>query len=182
MATTPAWRFLGTPWTEPSRRPPCSPRVSPLPCHPSCSKSLPPRHQVPGKPWIGKRVAVRTTMSLWSSPVSLVILLYILWISAAVRAYIPATPTNDTDTAIQNGLNVTDSSYLITRWYSNDGYILPPLCNSCLWLGFSILTHPWLYVGTTSRPVLVSLMSWWGQGPMASPGWVAAPSDALPSH
>jgi len=48
-----------------------------------------------------------------------VVLLCILWISAVVRAYIPATPTNDTEGAIQNGFNVTDVSTLSLLWYEN---------------------------------------------------------------
>lgn len=35
-----------------------------------------------------------------------------------VSAYIPASPTNDTNLAIQNGLNVTDTSRVILQWYS----------------------------------------------------------------
>jgi hypothetical protein len=38
-----------------------------------------------------------------------------------VSAYIPASPTNDTDLAIQNGLNVSDQSRVILRWYSPVG-------------------------------------------------------------
>lgn len=48
-----------------------------------------------------------------------IIPLYILWLSAAVHAYIPATPTNDTQSAIQSGLNVTDVSMLSLLWYEN---------------------------------------------------------------
>jgi len=55
-----------------------------------------------------------------------IIPLYILWLSAAVRAYIPATPTNDTQSAIQSGLNVTDVSMLSLLWYEN-GCALPSL-------------------------------------------------------
>lgn len=50
---------------------------------------------------------------------SSLLLLYILRLSAAVRAYIPAIPTNDTQTAIQSGLNVTDVSTLNLLWYEN---------------------------------------------------------------
>ena len=58
-------------------------------------------------------------MSLRSSAFSPIILFYILWISATVRAYIPAIPTNDTESAIQSGLNVTDVSMLSLLWYEN---------------------------------------------------------------
>lgn len=46
-------------------------------------------------------------------------LFHALWLSATVQAYIPATPTNDTQDAIQNGLNVTDVSTLNMLWYGN---------------------------------------------------------------
>ena len=35
-----------------------------------------------------------------------------------VHAYIPASPTNDTGVAIQNGLNISDVSKLHLQWYS----------------------------------------------------------------
>lgn len=38
-----------------------------------------------------------------------------------VSAYIPAEPTNDTNLAIQDGLNVTDQSRLFLQWYSAVG-------------------------------------------------------------
>lgn len=44
-----------------------------------------------------------------------------LLISTGVTAYIPASPTNDTNRAIANGLNVTDVSRLNLEWYQN-GY------------------------------------------------------------
>lgn len=36
---------------------------------------------------------------------------------ACTHAYIPASPTNDTATAVQDGLNVTDISKLNLQWY-----------------------------------------------------------------
>ena len=36
-----------------------------------------------------------------------------------VHAYIPASPTNSTDAAIQQGLNMSDASKLQLRWYSD---------------------------------------------------------------
>lgn len=65
------------------------------------------------------------------SAFSPIILLYILGISAAVRAYIPATPTNDTESAIQSGLNVTDVSMLSLLWYEN-GCVLSPRNSSAV--------------------------------------------------
>lgn len=47
------------------------------------------------------------------------ILFYALWLSAAVHAYIPAVPTNNTQDAIQGGLNVSDISTLNLLWYEN---------------------------------------------------------------
>ncbi|KAH9962488.1 hypothetical protein BGW80DRAFT_1174968 [Lactifluus volemus] len=38
-----------------------------------------------------------------------------------VRAYIPAIPTNNTTTAIADGLNVTDTSRVFLQWFSNLG-------------------------------------------------------------
>lgn len=35
-----------------------------------------------------------------------------------VQAYIPAIPTNDTNTAIADGLNVTDTSRIYFQWYN----------------------------------------------------------------
>ena len=58
-------------------------------------------------------------MSLRLSTLSPAVLLYVLWISAAVRAYLPATPTNDTEGAIQNSFNVTDVSTLSLLWYED---------------------------------------------------------------
>lgn len=46
-----------------------------------------------------------------------------LWLSAiTVLAYIPALPTNSTESAIAGGLNVTDVSKLHLQWYSNGSY------------------------------------------------------------
>jgi hypothetical protein len=39
--------------------------------------------------------------------------------SVDVHAYIPASPTNNTDAAIQQGLNISDASKLQLRWYSD---------------------------------------------------------------
>lgn len=47
--------------------------------------------------------------------------LALLLISSGVTAYIPASPTNDTNRAIANGLNVTDVSRLSLEWFSG-GY------------------------------------------------------------
>ncbi|KAH9987010.1 hypothetical protein BJV74DRAFT_843152 [Russula compacta] len=46
------------------------------------------------------------------------LLIPLLLVLLPVSAYIPASPTNDTDLAIQNGLNVTDTSRVILQWYS----------------------------------------------------------------
>jgi hypothetical protein len=35
-----------------------------------------------------------------------------------VRAYIPAIPTNDTNAAVADGLNVTDISRVYLQWYN----------------------------------------------------------------
>ena len=35
-----------------------------------------------------------------------------------VQAYIPAVPTNDTNVAIADGLNVTDISRVYLQWYN----------------------------------------------------------------
>ena len=67
----------------------------------------------------GRHTLVQTTMSLRFSTFSPVVLLFVLWISVAVRAYLPATPTNDTEGAIQNGFNVTGVSTLSLLWYEN---------------------------------------------------------------
>jgi hypothetical protein len=42
----------------------------------------------------------------------------LLPILSSVFAYIPAIPTNDTNLAIQDGLNVTDISRVVLQWYS----------------------------------------------------------------
>jgi hypothetical protein len=116
-----------------ARRPPCSPArpgasntPSTFPRDPSYLKPQDTKHTIsPGKagpspfnrPWV---------FAPQRSP--LLFLFYILWLSAAVHAYIPATPTNDTQSAIQSGLNVTDVSMLSLLWYEN-GCVLsfPPV-------------------------------------------------------
>ena len=75
-----------------------------------------------------------------------IILLYILWISAAVRAYIPARPTNDTESAIHSGLNITDVSTLSLLW-SENGCALSPLSSSRPRVGFSDLDRPLVVQG-----------------------------------
>lgn len=45
-----------------------------------------------------------------------------LFFISAVNAYIPASPTNDTNSAIASGLNVTDVSKLDLEWYKNGSY------------------------------------------------------------
>lgn len=47
----------------------------------------------------------------------------VLALSTLVSAYIPASPTNDTNAAIQGGLNITDVSTLHLQWFQ-DGYVL----------------------------------------------------------
>jgi hypothetical protein len=49
------------------------------------------------------------------------ILIGLLSLLLPVYAYIPAVPTNDTNLAIQDGLNVTDTSRVILQWYSVAG-------------------------------------------------------------
>jgi hypothetical protein len=48
-------------------------------------------------------------------------LLIALLLLLPVSAYIPAVPTNDTDLAIHDGLNVTDISRVVLQWYSVAG-------------------------------------------------------------
>jgi hypothetical protein len=45
--------------------------------------------------------------------------------SVDVHAYIPASPTNNTDAAIQQGLNMSDASKLQLRWYSDGSASIP---------------------------------------------------------
>lgn len=45
-------------------------------------------------------------------------LIALLAVPFPVSAYIPAEPTNDTNLAIQDGLNVSDISRVIVQWYS----------------------------------------------------------------
>ncbi|KAF9653243.1 hypothetical protein BDM02DRAFT_3087355 [Thelephora ganbajun] len=61
-------------------------------------------------------------MGVRPSTFASITLLYVLWLSAAVLAYIPASPTNDTQKAIQSGLNVTDVSMLNLLWFENGPY------------------------------------------------------------
>jgi hypothetical protein len=42
-----------------------------------------------------------------------------------VYAYIPASPTNNTNDAIQQGLNVSDVSKLQLQWYSDGSVPIP---------------------------------------------------------
>jgi hypothetical protein len=49
------------------------------------------------------------------------LLIGFLFLLIPVSAYIPASPTNDTNLAIQDGLNVTDVSRVILQWYSVAG-------------------------------------------------------------
>jgi hypothetical protein len=42
----------------------------------------------------------------------------LLFLLFPVQAYIPAIPTNDTGTAIADGLNVTDTSRVYFQWYN----------------------------------------------------------------
>jgi hypothetical protein len=49
------------------------------------------------------------------------ILIALLALLLPVSAYIPAVPTNDTNLAIQGGLNVSDVSRVILQWYSGAG-------------------------------------------------------------
>ena len=46
------------------------------------------------------------------------VILGLLAALSSVFAYIPAIPTNDTDLAIADGLNVTDLSRVFLQWYS----------------------------------------------------------------
>ena len=54
-----------------------------------------------------------TMLSLWH------LALFTLATFNGAEAYIPALPTNDTQAAIEGGLNVTDVSKLHLQWYSN---------------------------------------------------------------
>jgi hypothetical protein len=49
------------------------------------------------------------------------LLIGVLVVLLPVFAYIPAIPTNDTNLAIQGGLNVTDISRVFLQWYSAVG-------------------------------------------------------------
>jgi hypothetical protein len=49
------------------------------------------------------------------------LLIGLLVVLLPVFAYIPAIPTNDTNAAIQGGLNVTDISRVCLQWYSAVG-------------------------------------------------------------
>ena len=49
------------------------------------------------------------------------VLIGLFFLLLPVSAYIPAVPTNDTNLAIQSGLNVTDVSRVILQWYSVAG-------------------------------------------------------------
>ena len=49
------------------------------------------------------------------------LLIGLLSLLLPVSAYIPAVPTNNTDLAIQDGLNVSDVSRVILQWYSVAG-------------------------------------------------------------
>jgi hypothetical protein len=63
-------------------------------------------------------------MLLRSPALASTVLSCISLLSTPVHAYIPAFPTNDTQDAIQNGLNVTDVSTLSLLWYET-GCVLP---------------------------------------------------------
>jgi hypothetical protein len=49
------------------------------------------------------------------------LLIGLLSLLLPVSAYIPALPTNDTNLAIQDGLNITDVSRVTLQWYSVAG-------------------------------------------------------------
>ena len=53
-------------------------------------------------------------------------------IGVRVHAYIPASPTNNTNAAIQQGLNVSDVSKLKLQWYP-DGSVCQTIQNWCFW-------------------------------------------------
>lgn len=95
------------------------------------------------------------------------ILFYILWLSTAVRAYIPAIATNDTQSAIQSGLNVTDVSTLNLLWYEN-GCALSPFCNSSPVVVISNLETHFGYTEGSVRMPSMSPTSWWGLGAVVS--------------
>ncbi|TFY76720.1 hypothetical protein EWM64_g7293 [Hericium alpestre] len=59
------------------------------------------------------------------------------WAGDGVQAYIPATPSNDTSTAIASGLNLTDVSNLYLQWYKN-GWVQIAI-EACSWLIVDIL-------------------------------------------
>jgi hypothetical protein len=61
----------------------------------------------------------------------------------AVHAYIPASPTNNTNAAIQQGLNVSDVSKLQLQWYS-DGSV-PGL------LEIGLLLFEQVFIGPCTR-------------------------------
>ncbi|EEB94798.1 hypothetical protein MPER_06332, partial [Moniliophthora perniciosa FA553] len=48
--------------------------------------------------------------------------LFALLSSLSVLAYVPASPTNNTQDAIAAGLNVTDVSLLHLQWFANGSY------------------------------------------------------------
>jgi len=104
-------------------------RASPSSYHPIHSKLPSTRYQAPEKAQRRTPISIQTTMYPRSLTFSRVILFYVPWVSAAVRAYIPATPTNDTQSAIQNGLNTTEASTLNVLWYEN-GCVLSPFPGS----------------------------------------------------
>lgn len=45
--------------------------------------------------------------------------LFLVLVAACAVAYVPASPTNSSQTAIAGGLNMTDISKLRLQWYSN---------------------------------------------------------------
>jgi hypothetical protein len=54
---------------------------------------------------------------LWIVFSRLFLLVFFVLFPRVSHAYIPAVPTNDTNEAIQFGLNVTDTSHLYLQWY-----------------------------------------------------------------
>lgn len=94
------------------------------------------------RPFISKGLSLTSLLAVSCSAMSyfLECLVFSLAIFTHVFAYIPASATNDTNAAIQGGLNVTDVSKLHLQWFSNGcvhqimtaiiNYSYPAACSS----------------------------------------------------
>jgi hypothetical protein len=56
------------------------------------------------------------------APYTTALILLLSLVKQHVQAYIPAVATNSTETAIEGGLNLTETSKLNMQWYSR-GYV-----------------------------------------------------------